>query len=174
MPLTRILLAVIAATTLAVPAAWAQIVVKPSVIEVSVVQDQTATLPLTLSNTTAEPVRVALSLAPSPDDLPDDGTAPGDVLFVSADYPSLNSVAGLPDGRVVITASRRDFAELTAGLDYLRTFEHPNSEFLAGTVGVTYNADARSPLSATPGEGTLWWLDQQTDNGEAEAAAQTD
>ncbi len=139
-------------------------------IEVAVPQGQMATVPLTLSNTTAEPVRVALALAPSPADLPGDGTEPGDVLFVSDDFSNLIVLAALPDGDLLVSSSARKFVELTPELAFRREFEHYESDFLAFTVGLTYNADARSALSANPGEGTLWWLDLQTDTQEIEQA----
>ena len=148
----------------------AQVTVSPSVIEVTVPQGEMATAVLTLSNASTEPQRLALSLVPSADDLPSDGTAPGDVLFVSDDFGDPIALTALPDGHLFVTSGNRDFIELTPTLGFVREFGHAQTAFLSNTVGLAYNADARSPLSATPGEGTLWWHDQQTDAGEVTQA----
>lgn len=147
------------------PCAQAQVVVAPETVAVSVPRGQTATATLTLSNTTAESVRLALSLAPTDAD-PGDGTQPGDYLFTSPNLLSPTAVAALPDGRVFVTASNFRFSELTAELDFIREFDHPTDGLV---VGLTYNADARSPLSANPGEGTLWWMEIDVSGGQVVA-----
>jgi hypothetical protein len=149
-----------------VPSAAAQVTASPAALEVGVPAGQAAEVALTVSNGSAEVQPIAIALAPA--DVPDDGTTPGDVLSTSE--PLFSSVADLtmtPDGRIFVAkvAGFRVTTELTAELEYVRTFEHPTTDLLSGSVGLAYSGDTG------PGDdGSLWWMDIQPEGPGVEQA----
>jgi hypothetical protein len=146
-----------------VPAA-AQVTASPEALEVAVPAGQAAEAMLTVSNGSAEVQPLALALAPAegPGGGADDGSEPGDVLFTSeALSSSFSDLTMTPDGRIFVAkvAGLRVTTELTAGLAFVREFEHPATDLLSLSLGLAYGPD-------TGGEdGSLWWMDVQPEDG---------
>jgi hypothetical protein len=152
------------------PAA-AQVTASPAALEVAVPAGQAAEAVLTVSNGGAEVQPLALALAPA--DVPDDGTEPGDVLFTSeALFSSVVDLTMTPDDRVFVVKPDST-SELTAELAFVRTFEHPTTDLLAVSIGLAYSKDTvpnNTGGGDGGGEGSLWWMDVQREDGDAEQA----